>query len=284
MADAAPIIQYRNEFVATFEDRLSVLPATCIREAVIKGNQATFLVAGSNGATATTRGTNGLIPRRSPDLTQTTATLNEWHDLEARTDFNIFESQGDASRIMQMNTMGTINRKLDDLIIAELDTATNDTGTAATASLDLVVYAQTILGNNFVDITDEENLFMLVSPAFRGYISQTPEFSSGDYVDVKPLTGTVRRFWRWMGFNWAYHPRLTNSIGAGGTSTSEQCFAYHRNAVGCAMDTRGMSVKAGFDDEQAYSWSRVSIYTGAKLLLNSGVVMVKHNGAGYAAQ
>lgn len=125
---------------------------------------------------------------------------------------------------------------------------------------------------------------MLVTPAFRGYIAQTPEYASGDFVDIKPLTGAARRFWRWMGFNWATHPRLTNSIGAGGTSTSEQCFAYHRNAIGCATDTRGMSVKAGFDDEQAYSWSRVSIYTGAKLLQNSGVVMVKHNGAGYAAQ
>ncbi len=284
MADAAPIIQYRNEFVATFEDRLSTLPATCIREAQVKGNQATFLTAGSNGATAVTRGANGLISRRSPDLTQLTATLNEWHDLEARTDFNIFESQGDATRIMQMNTMGTINRKIDDLVIAELDTATNDTGTAATASFDLVVYAQTILGNNFVDVTDEENLFFLVTPAFRGYIAQTPEFASGDFVDVKPLTGSARRFWRWMGFNWAIHSRLTNSVGAGGTSASEQCFAYHRNAIGCVMDTRGMAVKAGFDDEQAYSWSRVSIYAAAKLLLNSGVVMVKHNGSGYAAQ
>jgi hypothetical protein len=50
-----------------------------VTEAVIKGNTATFLVADSGGATATTRGANGLIVARADDLTQTSATLQEWH-------------------------------------------------------------------------------------------------------------------------------------------------------------------------------------------------------------
>jgi len=79
MAESAPQIQYRQELVATFEEGQSWLRETTVTEAVIKGNQATFLVAGSGGAAAVTRGINGLIPARADSLTQSTATLTEWH-------------------------------------------------------------------------------------------------------------------------------------------------------------------------------------------------------------
>lgn len=69
----------RQEIVATFEEGMSWLRQTTVTEAVIKGNTATFLVAGSGSATATTRGINGLIAARADSLTQTSATLVEWH-------------------------------------------------------------------------------------------------------------------------------------------------------------------------------------------------------------
>lgn len=284
MADTAYQKQYRQEFIAGFEDRQTILRATCVQEANVRGNEAVFLVVDSGAATAQTRGVNGLIAARADNNTQTTVTLQEWHDLVRKTDFNILSSQGDQRRIMQMTTMAVMNRKLDDLVIAQLDTATNDTGTAAQASLDMVVYARTILGNNFVDLTDEDNIFGLITPAFEGYLMQTKEYASAEYVEVKPLTGPARRFRRWMGINWMVHPRLTNSIGAGGTSASEQCYLYHRNAIGCAVHKDGIDTAIGYDQEQAYSYCRVSAHIGVKLLQNSGVVMMKHDGSGYAAQ
>lgn len=276
--------QYRQEFVAGFEDRQSILRSTCVQEAVISGNEAVFLVADSGSATAVNRGVDGLIPARGDNLTQNTATLQEWHDLVRKTKFNIFASQGDQRRIMQMTTMGVVNRKIDDIVLAQLDTATNDTGTAVPASLDMVVYARTILGNNFVDLTDEDNIFGLISPAFEGYLMQIPEFSSADYVSVQPLTGPARRFRRWMGVNWMTHPRLTNSVGAGGTGTSEQCYMYHRDSLGCAVNKDGIDSPVGFDEEQAYSWARVSIDMGSILLQGNGVVQMLHDASGYVAQ
>ena len=70
--------------MAEFEEGTSWLRQTTVTEAVIKGNQATFMVAGSGGATATTRGINGLIVARADSMTQTTATLVEWHDQYGR--------------------------------------------------------------------------------------------------------------------------------------------------------------------------------------------------------
>lgn len=80
MADTAFQTMYREEFIASFEQHQSLLRETVTTEAVVKGNQAVFLIAGSGSALAVTRGTNGRIPARADSLTQTTATLGEWHN------------------------------------------------------------------------------------------------------------------------------------------------------------------------------------------------------------
>ena len=84
MSDSAFQVQYRTELVAEFEEGMSWLRQCTITEAVIKGNQAVFLVAGSGGAAAVTRGINGLIPARADSNTQHTASLVEWHDQSGR--------------------------------------------------------------------------------------------------------------------------------------------------------------------------------------------------------
>jgi hypothetical protein len=132
MADTAFQTQYRQEYVQVFEQHQSLLRDTVTTEAVIKGNVAVFLVAGSGGATAVTRGVNGLIPARADDNTQNSCTLGEWHDLVRKTSFNIFASQGNQRAIMQMSTLAVMNRKIDDQIITELNTGTITVGAAST--------------------------------------------------------------------------------------------------------------------------------------------------------
>lgn len=276
MPDTAFQIQYRQEFIAGFEQRESMLRKTTTTEVEIKGNQATFLVADSGDATAVTRGTNGLIPARADNLNQFTATLAEWHDLVRRTRFNVFASQGDGRRIMQMTTMAVINRKIDQDIIAQLETGTQDTGAAVTASLDLAMYAKTILGNNEVPM--DGNIFGVISPAFEAYLMQTKEFSNADYVNNKPFENQLTMF-RWAGVNWIVHPNLT-----GKGTAAEKCFMYHKSAVGHAFDSESMNTAVGYDEEQDYSYARASAFMGSKLLQNSGIVVINHDGSGYAAQ
>ncbi len=283
MADTAYQTQYRQEFIHGFEDMQTRLRSTTVQEAVIKGNQAVFLVATSGSATAVTRGVNGLIEARADNLSQLTATLAEWHDLVRKTSWNIFASQGDQKRIMQETSMAVVNRKIDDDIITQLDTATNDTGTSATASLDMVVKSKVILGDNFVPVEEEDNMFGLISPAFDGYMMQVTEYASADYVEVKPFTGPSVRFRRWYGVNWIIHPRLSGSVGAGGAGTTEKCYLYHRNSIGHAVDKSGLKAPVGYHEEQDYSWARVSVFMGSKLLQNAGVVQMKHDASAYAA-
>ncbi len=269
--------KYRQELILGFEDRESRLRSTVVKEVDIRGNSAVFLVSDSGSATATTRGADGLLVARSDSNTQNTATLLEWHDLVRKNRFNIFASQGDQLALMQKTSMGVINRKIDDDIITQLDTATLDMGAATTMTLSDVTVAMTILGDNLVDVEDEDNLFALASPGVRGELMQLPEFASSDYVNIQPLVGPARKFLRWAGFNWIFHPRLTGSVGAGGSGAEEKCYFYHRDSIGHAIDKDGMDTAIGYDSEQDYSFCRMTTFMGSKKLQNTGIVQFLHD-------
>lgn len=277
MAIEAAVVQYKKDFVPAFEQKMSLLKMTTTKESVINGNQATFLVAGSGGDTAVTRGTNGQIPYGNPTNNQNTATLVEKHAPYELTGFNVFASQGNQIQIMRNASIAVINRDIDLTLLAELANATQDFG-SGTATLQTVTGAQAILGNNDVDVEEEDNMFAVISPAFRGYLMQTTEFASGDYVEMKPFGGPARKMFRWMGINWIVSSRIT---GLG--TASEICYMYHRNAIGYAVNVGEEKIAAGYDEKQDTSWSRASVYHGAKILQNNGIVKITHDGSAFVA-
>ena len=282
MSDTAFQTQYRQEFIAGFEQRQSLLRDTVTTEAVIKGNTAVFLVADSGSATAVTRGSNGMIPARADNLTQNSAVLQEWHDLARKTGFNVFASQGNQRQIMQDTTMAVVNRKIDDQIITELNTATNDTGAAVTGSVSLFQHARVILGNNSVPW--DSNITLLTTPALLAYLEQAPEFANAQYVDIRPYAGNDSSWrdkpmaYRWRNCLVVEHPNLPGK----GTS-AEKCFLYHKSSIGHAANTKDLETPVGYDTEQDYSWARASIFMGSKLLQNSGIVVINHDGSAYVA-
>lgn len=262
-----------------FEFGQSDLRTSVTTEATFKGNQAVFLVADSGGASASNRGVNGLIPARTDDLNQYTATLAEWHDLVRRTSFNLFASQGDGRRVMQMTSRKVLNRKVDLDIMSALQTATNYIGTAATQmTLAMAVRAKVVLGLQQVPTEEQDNMYAVISPAAMGYLEQVKEFNSAPWVEVKPLNGPARRFRRWAGFNWIEHP-LVPGVG----TNNETLFFYHREAIGHAVNTGEMQALAGYHEEQDYSWARTTCFMGSTLLQNRGVVLARHDGSAYVA-
>jgi len=289
MAGAAPQIQYRQEMVLGFGQRQSLLRDTCTTEAVIKGNQATFLVVDSSG-TAVTRGVNGLIPSGDNNNTQVTATLVEKHDLREMTGFNIFQSQGNQRDIMQINAMSVINRDIDSVILTELETGTITTGTADTASMTMIQKAMVYLQNQ--GVAWDGQIYAVISPAFLAYLMSVPQFSSDSFVVVKPavnfpgwdaMSPEMRAkmgtgWYDWMGVKWC----VSNQISGVGTS-SEKCFMYHRAAIGHAVDTGGMDVEIGYEGKQQQSWARCTLFHGPKLLQNTGVVEMTHDGSAIVA-
>ena len=254
MASVAFQTQYRQEYIAQFEQKLSFFKGSAVNEAVIKGNTATFLVAGTGGATAVTRGQNGLIPGRNDSLTQNSATLQEWHDKPKRTAFNIFASQGDGRRILQEGSVKVLNRKIDDLMIAQLSTGTVTTSSAAGVpfSLGLAAKALGLLALSDVDVEEEDNMFCAISPAAMQYAMQIKEFANAQYVEIKPFVsgaveGPTMRLRRWMGINWFMSNRLQ-----GRTTSNELCLMWHRDSIGWAVNTGEMQVMANYNEEADY--------------------------------
>lgn len=282
MADSAFQIQYRQEFIQAFEQHQSLLRETVTTEAVIKGQQAVFLVAGSGGATAVTRGLNGRIPARADSLTQNTCTLQEWHDLVRKTGFNVFASQGNQRAIMQMTTMAVINRKIDELIITQLNTGSVTIGGVTTIpNVSVFQNARVKLANAAVPW--DSNITLLCQPSFIAYLEQATEFVNAQYVDLRPYAGENPSWkdkpmaYRWRNTLIMEHPNLP-----GRGTTSEKSFMFHKTAAGHAMDTQGLQSPVGYDQEQDYSWARASGYQGALLLQNTGVVVITHDGSAYA--
>lgn len=283
MADTAFQNQYRQEFVKGFERRRSLLRDSVTTEVEVKGNAAVFLVADSGGAAAITRGTNGRIPGRPDNLNQYTATLVEWHDKPERTGFNIFASQGDGRRIMQETAQAVLNRRIDQDIISELANATNAVGVAAaTATLTMVRRAKTILGVN--NVPSDGQIYAAVTPAFINNLMAVKEFASAQYVNQQPLVSAdpdwkdAPGYYKWLGVNWLEHPGLTGV----GTS-NETCYMYHKTAIGHAAPSDLIKTYAGYNEEHDYSFVHAFAYMGPKLLQNSGVVIMRHDGSSLVA-
>jgi len=282
MADTAFQTAYRQEFIAGFEQRSSLLRDTVTTEAVIKGNTAVFLVADSGSASAVTRGVNGLIPARADNLTQSSLTLTEQHDLVRKTGFNVFASQGNQRQIMQDTTMAVINRKIDSQITTELNTGSVTIGSSTTLpSVSLFMNGRVKLSN--ASVPWDSNVTLLCQPSFIAYLEQATEFSSADYVNLRPFAGQDAAWrdrpmaYRWRNCLIIEHPNLPGK----GTS-SEISFMFHKSAIGHAADTAGMQTPVGYDEEQDYSYARCSMYMGAKLLQNAGVVVITADGSAYA--
>jgi len=282
-ADTAFQTQYRQEFIAAFEVHQSLLRETVTTEAVIKGNTAVFLVAGSGGATAVTRGVNGLIPPRADDNTQNSCVLGEWHDLVRKTSFNIFASQGNQRGIMQKSTMAVINRKIDSQIFTELATGSVTIGAAsAVPSVSMFQNARVKLSNAAVPW--DGNVTFVSGASFLAFLEEAPEFAKATYVDVKPYAGSDQNV-SWRDRPQAYRWRnclLIEHPGVGGlATTSEKAYLYHRASIGQAADTAGLQSPVGYNEEQDYSYARASMNMGAKLLQNTGVINITYDGTIY---
>ena len=283
MAVSAFQTMYRQEIIQGFDQNASLLRDCVTTEFMNKGGSAVFLVSDGSSVNATTRGLNGLIPARNLSLTQNTATLAEWNDLVTVNNFNIFASQGDLKKPMQKEVMTTINRKIDQDIIAQLETMTNDTGSAVAGSVELVGKAKVILGVN--KVPNDGNLTLLATPALVEYLKRSPTFSSADYVNARPFAdGNKPAFadqpmvYMWNGMKVIEHPLLPGV----GTS-AEKCFLFHKNAIGHAIDKNTIDATVGYNEEQNYTYSRATAYMASKLLQNSGGVLINHDGSAFAA-
>lgn len=180
--------------------------------------------------------------------------------------------------------MGVINRKIDDQIITVANAGTVAIGSAATLpSVALFQNGRVKLSN--ASVPWDSNITLLCQPSFLSYLEEAPEFSSADYVDIRPYAGTESNpSWRdkpqaykWRNVLIIEHPNLP-----GKGTTSEINYLYHKTAIGHAANTEGLQSAVGYNEEQDYSYARATMDMGAVLLQNAGVVVITADGSARA--
>lgn len=282
MAETAYQAIYRREWINGFERDQALLKGFVTTETLPMDNGArtAYFITITSSREAVTRGANGLIPASADDKSQPSVTLNEYHDLPQMTRYNIFAGQSNQREAMQVTSRYVINRHIDDLIVAALNTGTvvaNATASLITKSI--VNKATTFLWN--AKVKNDGMVYGALTPSAWAALSDLPDFANNLYVETKPLvqgapssTGAVE-VKKWMGVNWVMHTGLPGA----GTSAAK-CFIWHKSAVGYAYND--LQALAGYNEEQDYSWARTSVYDGAVKIQNSGIVVINHDDSIYS--
>lgn len=261
--------QYRDEWIVAFQRGETYLKDSVTKEVMLNGLTANFAVQGAAGR-MTERGVNGLIPSRNRTDTQPTVTLKEKHSKETQTGFNVFTAAANLREAMQNAGALAAAREIDYTILDALATATNqyNSGTAITLTFGKTVDALSEIFDN--DVMSGHQITCLWTPKSWARLLTFEEFSSADYIDGKPLVGLAAdRPKMWMGAKHIMHTGLPGK----GTATASN-FIFAKPAVGHAIATGDIQVAVGYDDEDDYSYSRHTIYDGAILLQQAGVIEV----------
>lgn len=272
--------QYKDEFVMAFERTVSVLREAVTTDTETNAAGVYFNVAGSGNRSAVTRGSNGLIPPADDSQTQVQIVFVEAQDLQEKTNFNIFQAQGNQLELMRRNGQAVINRAIDAAIITAIATGTVTLGAVGTMNQTVAQRISTILRNAYVGESDRGNIYALLSPAAFAYMMNITSFANVDYTATKKVDDGIPQIgmWKyWFGINWGEHSGLS---GVGTTST---CLAWHKAAVGHAIAAGSIDAEIGRDGKQDTSWARHGVYHGASKLQNSGIVKWTHDDSGLSA-
>lgn len=275
-------VQYRRDYIKAYELYEAILPQTVRRDTQDMGGSMVFLVSGSGGRAAVTRGPRGLIPPSDNVQSQVTLTFKEAHDKVIMTNFNIFKAQGDQVAMMRDQSLAVIHREQDLEILDALATGTVTLGAIAQMDLNTVLRISTMLANAKVGPWGIGNVFGVVTPAVFNYMmGNITQFTNNDYTSIKKIDNGIgapgmRQLFN--GIEWIVDPDLPGA----GTSSSTN-YVYHRDAIGYAVSTRGIDPYLGYNEEEDYTVRRTSIFHGGVKLQNPGIIKFTHNDLGLSA-
>lgn len=181
----------------------------------------------------------------------------------------------DEKRELVMSVSKAIGRRLDQIVVNAMDTsayatqvATSVGGTNTSLNVEKIVRAKRLLDANGVPM--EGRVILINAAALENALLET-EIGSSDFNVVKALSvGELNKF---AGFEFIMMEDRANEGGIPISSTTRNCFAFHRDAVGLAM-TGGVRSSVDWIPEKK-SWLITSAVTaGAVTIDTDGVIDV----------
>lgn len=181
----------------------------------------------------------------------------------------------DEKRELVMSVSKAIGRRLDQIVVNAMDTsayatqvATSVGGTNTSLNVEKIVRAKRLMDANGVPM--EGRVMLINAAALENALLET-EIGSSDFNVVKALSvGELNKF---AGFEFIMMEDRANEGGIPISSTTRNCFAFHRDAVGLAM-TGGVRSSVDWIPEKK-SWLITSAVTaGAVTIDTDGVIDV----------
>lgn len=271
-------VKYRTEFVRSFAQMVTLLSDRGTDEMMSNGLSAVFDIADMGGDLAE-RGVEGTLPRLTSSDAAVTVTLREYGGKFQVTDFDAFTSQSNERQKMYEKIMGRVNRRLDRVLITELDNASTqyNGGSAVVMTPAIATDIITELEEAQIPISPQDVTF-LGTPKVRHQLMKSAAYTSSDYVSARPYASDeatftdARKIKNWLDVGWIFSPLL------GGVGTaSAKCYLFHRRAIGIAKPSSQIMLTSGFSDEDHYHFCSGTVKAAAKILQSGGIIEIIHD-------
>ena len=223
------IKQFEAEVHMAYQRMGSKLRNTIRQVNNVKGSQARFQKVGTGSAVSKSR--HAQIP--TMDITHSTVdvTLADFYAADYVDRLDELKTNIDERQVLSQSAAAALGRKPDQLIIDVLDAGSNANNVVhGSAGLTLAKALTVYESFGAADVPDDGQRYFVVSPAGWADLLQIDQFSRAEYVgeaDLPYAGGLTAK--RWLGFMWFTHSGLSKA------STTRDCHAYHKSAVGVAM-------------------------------------------------
>lgn len=256
--------QFEAEVHTKYQQQGTLLRNTVRTKNNVKAKSTTFQVIGKGSATSKTR--KGIITPMNLEHSNVDVTLADFYAGDWVDKLDEMKTNIDERGAVAKAGAYALGRKTDDLIITEMDKATNvidGSSTGMTLQLALDAFAAI----NTKEVPDDGDRYAVVSPLVWNQLLKIKEFSDSDFVADKPFM-KGRQSKSWLGINWTMHTGLPK------TGDVVNCFMYHKSAIGhaCGCDVTSDITWHG---DHASHFINNMMSQGAGLIDNDGVIKIK---------
>lgn len=272
--DQVLVKKFENEAIQAFQESGTGLRnAVKVRDA--KGaQQVQFQVYGEVIANERTS-IHTPIPVQDPSLTPATATVKNYTP-SVMTDIFLNNQIGfDARQEAVQGIVNAMNRRLDQIIINALDSATGKTVASGSDNLNVGHFAEAAqkLGSA---VPDSDRHLVCHDNGFYHFIQENDVKTIDSNLNKPLATGTQREYLGFIIHKMGDRDDVVVGDGAGGlalSSNDRTNYAWHKDSIGLAMN---MQPKIMIDWEPSYGAHRITGYlsAGAVLIQDDGVVTI----------
>lgn len=263
--------QFQSEVHDAYQRQGSKLRPTVRSKTGVRGASTAFPIVGRGIAAAKAR--NGAVPVMNLSHSNVECFLQDYYAGEWIDRLDELKTNIDERQVVANAGAYALGRKTDELIIAALDTATNEAvGTAAgTTDTDGLTRAKVLKAFEMLgaaDVPDDGNRFAIVGWKQWSELLQIQEFANSNYVgdDELPWKGTQVK--RWLGATWMPHSGLTKS------GNLRFCYFYHKTAIGHAVAQEVVTDITWHGDRAAFFVNNM-MSQGATLIDGAGIVRMR---------